>query len=386
MVKKLLIHLGFGINHICLLEYYKNISSFNILIVDQKPPKKLSQYVEYILTSSITETDIILKYVEKNFKDLEFLDVYPVSDLAIPSAVALLKKFSPKYRNIDSLLKMADKDKCHEEFFNLGIKYPKELPIDNAELILRSKNKKFISKPKLSTDSYGIELISISEFNQKKKYFIEKKDELIFQEFIEGKLFNIDIYVMNGIFKILSFNYRLPSKISPFLSGLTIQSSPNYFLNIEKLEKVISKIIKGFSYEDGPLTIDLIKKTNGEYYILEISPFFHKPWLNCLRTNHSPLLNLIINPISNINIINGMEIDKLLSFEWVIYYKENFNILQIEEALIPISISLSSDYEERLKDGSYSSSEQEILCSLKGLINQSDINQLKSIYKKFKND
>tara|TARA_B100000886_G_scaffold335824_1_gene293555 strand:+ start:59563 stop:60723 length:1161 start_codon:yes stop_codon:yes gene_type:complete len=386
MVKKLLIHLGFGINHICLLEYYKNISSFNILIVDQKPPKELSKYVDYVLTSSIKETELILKYVEKNFKNLEFLDVYPVSDLAIPCAVALLKKFSPKYRNIDSILKMADKYKCYEKFFNLGIKYPKDFPIDKAELILSSKNKKFISKPKLSTDSYGIELISISKFNQKKKYLIEKKDELIFQEFIEGKLFNVDIYVMNGIFKILSVNYRLPSKVSPYLSGLTIQSKPNYFLNIEKLEKVISKIINGFSYRDGPLTIDLIKNTNGKYYILEISPFFHKPWLNCLRTNHSPLLNIMINPISNKNFIRSVETDKLLSFEWVIYYKENFNILQIEKALIPISISLCSDYEERLKEGSYSSSEQQISCSLKGLINPSNINQLKSIYKKFKDD
>ena len=72
---------------------------------------------------------------------------------------------------------------------------PKYYLINKLPNFEELSDKKFILKPKNANDSKGISLVSYEEINSKAKILAENGYDPMCQEYLEGKLLNVDVLV-----------------------------------------------------------------------------------------------------------------------------------------------------------------------------------------------
>lgn len=385
MSNNLWIHVGAGINlYPVVHEICKNTKHHNVLLIDKNPVKEYNQLDVSILKTSINDDKGIAKYVSHLHQNLKLIGCYPVSDNAIPAVCAIYEifNFMPNVRRALRILR--NKARTCQEFKYASISIPRTVNTYHEVEKLFNSGKPLIFKPINATDSFGIKYIeSIHGLKNEIISEIENKNGLI-QEFIDGELINLDFFIQDFEPILQSVNQRIQSHRAKYLTTLTIQGEDSSFPFIEEIKNSLKIFSKKIGYQKGALTIDIIKRED-KYFALEASPFYHKPWLNILRTKMYNRLPFLFQDNNNINIRIYNEEQVLYAFELLLIDPSLINNPKFWEDLTQVCITFRSDHKRRLKDQSLksSSSHFSIYASVKGTIlkkNLLDLAQLHSLY------
>lgn len=365
-----MVHLGCGTSSLLPMSAYNN-SLIKLIVVDINPSDELKKIAAEVIELSVEETGKILQSLTGLSARYEIIGAYPVADYANLTCAAINTKFSGFLANSEAIKKMADKVLSYQVMQGEGIRTPETYLIDtqkkinaNQFLFKKHSDSQFIIKPRYGHDSKDTCLIQLSQVTD---FFLEglPKNEYLLQEYISGELFNIDYLILKNQVMVLSINKRFQSKLNRVRTVFTIQGNLDYDLS-SKAQEIGEMVSKGFDYQNGPMTIDLIKDSFGNIYILEASPFFHKPWLNFFRGTISPFMAVAEAYLfKNFPLVANdfLKYDELLGYELIKYADEPIN--DLSKFLIKHSIRSFTD------DGWKKSNSSKISSAMLGVVKSS---------------
>ena len=373
----LFIHLGFGSNYYKLASFYQSNPDLDILIVDRNPPDFLRSFPFGIVVSSVSSLDAFDSIIKPLLHLYEKVVVYPIADYAIP---LLLKIYTYTGRSLDELTPISaliDKNHTSSLLSASNVLVPEQV-----EYSINDGPKSFpcIVKPFSQTDSRGVFLVDHLNFKSVFSLFKNNNESFLCQEYIQGDLYNLDFYISESGPLIVSLNHQIPSRSNEFIPGLDIQYSPfvHNVLSRSDILNLVNEVTNALSLVSGPYTLDFILSPSGHIYTLEVSPFFHRPWLNIIRTGASPVFDLMISPLLSSSSVFPSYYDDLeiASFDFNISSKNlpSVSILMDELSSYCASLSLVSTGREIPKDDL--SNTDLSLYTIKGRINAHDTSHL----------
>lgn len=213
-----------------------------------------------------------------------------------------LKLFSEnidKFTNNNINVVISDKDIIQDTFDKLDFyeKYKEEISLVNTwgnydEVIKKIKNNALqfplFCKDRYGSGSSGISKISSIEELEKYKNDVGK----IFQEYIEGQEYGVDIYIDMISKQIVSIfiKHKLGMRAGETDKAISIYS--------EDIIKEVIKIqnIKGLK---GPIDVDVFKDKDGKLFINEINPRFGGGYPHAYNCGIN-FISMIVNNLRNI--------------------------------------------------------------------------------------
>lgn len=236
----------------------------NVIIIDQKEHYQRNTH-NYILQISIFDTDRIIRILKDKTLPRNTM-IVPVADYAINAAYEIAKFLSLEpydYRFMSSKL--------------LSFDFLKQIGVVTVPLVEFdeiSQKEYYIVNPLFSSESIGI----------KKVLGIDIKRQMlknhIITKYIPGQLINVDLTFnkFDGILEKGDIYLRYnDNKLRTIITKNIFEDDHFEIL----LKHIIAKLEIGLKGYHGRLTLDMIW-TGSEIYVIEISPFHHKPWMQKL--------------------------------------------------------------------------------------------------------
>ena len=386
MNEKLWIHVGAGLNHFPVIEdISKHLSEKKLVLIDRNPLQEYAKLDVQVLNSSIYDIEKISGEIANLSRSYGLIGCYPVSDNAIPAICNIYKIFNHK-PNIRRALKiLKNKAATYKHFALSGLPIPSTIYRQSDINQMQSSSKQYIFKPNEGSDSYGIKRIyNLSNIEQRVVSEVTNGIGII-QEIMKGDLYNIDFFIDNYEPIFQSINRRIQSHHSSFLTTLVIQEYKPRLSFFSKLRDSVAKFTKKIGYQEGALTLDMILDSD-KYFLLEASPFYHKPWLNILRAPMKCTLPFLFEDHSR---SDGNYLDRKINvhaFELLVLNPSTLNSSDFWDDLRRTCQNFKSDHKRRNKQLSLrgSSSRMPIYASIKGTIssdNSLNLIKLHSIYK-----
>lgn len=169
----------------------------------------------------------------------------------------------PCYISYETAQKVSNKELMKDTFVKNGVPTSKHIIISELdENKILGMNFPLIVKPVDSYSSRGVKKINdISEFSSAfdEAVMISRTNTAIVEEFVEGQELSVDVYVENGVAKILCVSSldKVPSN-GKFVIQRCVCPANISFKIMKMVEEAAQKIADAFNLTDTPMLIQLI--------------------------------------------------------------------------------------------------------------------------------
>ena len=248
---------------ILLWEQINKKENENIIVIDQNKLYVDNAKIK-LISISIFDISKILVLLRDVRLSRDFV-VRPVADYCIEVALQIENHFKDKVFDYSF---MASKKRTLKWLSENGIKCIQET----------SKSKSNFEETYILNSEFGHDSASIKKISQTKNKKISHNKLITI--FVSGILINFDLFLSgNGIdYEIVDIYRRFND--SNFRTTFT---KPNYNLNssVHLINNLCAKVTTSLLGYRGELTVDAIVYRDN-ITVIEISPFFHKPWLRMI--------------------------------------------------------------------------------------------------------
>ncbi|MGN9160327.1 ATP-grasp domain-containing protein [Clostridium sulfidigenes] len=262
-----------GYDQIALIKELKK-KNIRVILADyfENPPAK--DFADKHYQASTLDTDEIKKIAISENIDLI---TTACTDQALLTVAQVSEELGlPCYISYDIARNVTNKLYMKEKFTNAGIPTAKYRVIDKFDKELINEFKyPLVVKPVDCNSSKGvIKVFSDIKLNKavNEALSLSRSKTAIIEEFKEGKEVSVDVYIDNGVAKVLSITESTKSRINE--EGFTITQS-KYPANISDFQKkeigvIAQKISEEFNLINSPMLIQLILGED-EINVLEFS-------------------------------------------------------------------------------------------------------------------
>ena len=302
MSKNLLI-LGAGIESI---EGYLRAKKFNckIIAVDKNPKAPSLKYADKFVEASIHNYLEILQKIKKAKYRIDGVIAFgDVSLVAAKLSIYLKTNSIPvKSAKITSNKFLFKKEM--QKFFHIP-KFKKIKSLSQLKNLVSKDKTKYILKPVDNSGARGVILINKYTnldwaYAYSKKY--SKKNYLIVEEYVKGPQLSTEGIVFKGEYiHLCSFdrNYEFINKYKPFIienggSTPSLLGKKNY----NRINIILSKVVKKLNLKNGTLKGDLII-SNNKIYLIEVATRLSGGWLSSVTIPNSTGISIIDYVIKN---------------------------------------------------------------------------------------
>ena len=302
MSKNLLI-LGAGIESI---EGYLSAKKFNckIIAVDKNPKAPSLKYADKFIQASIHNFLEILQKIKKAKYRIDGVIAFgDVSLVAAKLSIYLKTNSIPvKSAKITSNKFLFKKEM--QKFFHIP-KFKKIKSLSQLKNLVSKDKTKYILKPVDNSGARGVILINKYTnldwaYAYSKKY--SKKNYLIAEEYVKGPQLSTEGIVFKGEYiHLCSFdrNYEFINKYKPFIienggSTPSLLGKKNY----NRINIILSKVVKKLNLKNGTLKGDLII-SNNKIYLIEVATRLSGGWLSSVTIPNSTGISIIDYVIKN---------------------------------------------------------------------------------------
>ena len=264
--------LGGTNDHIELAQKLRKLNFF-IIIIDYLPNPIARSEADLFINESITDKDKVLEIAKKN--KISFISSICSEAGMVTSAYVSDRLKIPTLVNYESIKLCTNKLLMKDLLLQSKILTPRIFDLKKIKTKKDFNLFPLVIKPVDSNSSKGISKIDNFNFLDKgvelaKKY--SKQNKIIIEEYIKGREFSVDGYIINKKFYLLCISELKKIKNK---NHFTINECA-YVDNIgrkifEKMTVSAQKIIKNFNLHNGPLLMQGIVKDD-DFFVLEFSP------------------------------------------------------------------------------------------------------------------
>ena len=127
----------------------------------------------------------------------------------------------------------------------------------------------------MGSGSRGVKKVSdlkAFDFKNYSKKYLKKNEEIIVQQYVNGKEITVDGFVLNGKFHLLAYSEEKNDNIKNQNFSYELIFSPSWFNEKHKLKisKNCSKIIELIGYKNGPVHFEFILD-EPDFYLIDFS-------------------------------------------------------------------------------------------------------------------
>ena len=274
-MKKIMILAG-GNDQAALMEelrrYFKG--DVELILLDMDRNVKALPYADRFLQISTMDRDAVLKVAQEEKIDyiLTACGDQPLSTMAYVSAQMGL----PCYLTEEEVRDLTNKIYMKQKMVENGIPTAKHFYVDANTKDIDISHLQFplIVKPVDSNGSKGVKKVmkesELKPLLEEALHYSISKNAII-EEFKEGTELSVDVYVENGVAKLLSITTS--NKIKENKDSFTILQSeypPKVDYSEDRVREIAQKIADVFGLKDTPLLVQMIVG-NGEYNVVEFS-------------------------------------------------------------------------------------------------------------------
>ena len=248
----------------------------NIISFDQNKKAEGFKYSDICYQCDINNIEFILKKIHKNKIKISGAICF-CSEVGMNSVNIIRNRMNLPCKNnlYDNLInKIEQKKAWNKNFLPITKKWNYFSNINESLIYAKSLKKPFIIKPSDSSGSRGVTKIS-NNYNIKKSlinaFNYSNNSKIIIEDFLYGKEFAIEIFVINKIVKILSISEKKKIKHT----NLTVANeyfTPNLSpLLVSKINKITRKAINALQYNNGPGHLEIVINKNKDLFLLEFA-------------------------------------------------------------------------------------------------------------------
>tara|TARA_B100001173_G_scaffold309028_1_gene320531 strand:+ start:7158 stop:8351 length:1194 start_codon:yes stop_codon:yes gene_type:complete len=196
------------------------------------------------------------------------------SDVSSETVSYLVEELNLHGTNMELAKNFKDKYYYYSLFDNNSIKVPYFFKPN--ELYNKNLYSQFhIIKPSMGSGSRGVKKVSdlkAFDFKNYSKKYLKKNEEIIVQQYVNGKEITVDGFVLNGKFHLLAYSEEKNDNIKNQNFSYELIFSPSWFNEKHKLQisKNCSKIIELIGYKNGPVHFEFILD-EPDFYLIDFS-------------------------------------------------------------------------------------------------------------------
>lgn len=230
------------------------------------------EIADYFYPISITDK-------EKIFEVLNAMEVHGVcsiaSDLAMPTVNYLAQKLNLKGNSQECTILTTNKYEMRKKLKEEGLPIPEyQLIKEKRDIDYNKTDFPIIVKPIDRSGSRGIQkVMNIEELdeaikNAKEVSFIEN---ILIEEYIEGKEYSIEAISQNGVHKILQITEKFTSGSPNFIEGAHLSPARIDMDTGKRISQIIEKSLEVLKVENGASHSEIKISPNGDIKIIEIA-------------------------------------------------------------------------------------------------------------------
>ena len=248
-----------GIAQISLMEYLKS-KGITVVLADMNEKVTGRKYCDIFYPVSVLDRDAVKEVAIKEKAD--FL-ITVCADQVLEVVAQISEELSlPCYIDADTATNVSKKSFMKDIFIKNGVPTSKYVILENLDFVkIGQLEFPIIVKPVDSYSSRGVKkVLNYDElgvaFEEAKN--ISREGKVVVEEFVEGEEVTVDVYVENGVAKILTTSNSDKVKGEGFVIHRT-RNPANISADIlEKIKDTAQKIATGFGLKDSPMLIQLI--------------------------------------------------------------------------------------------------------------------------------
>ena len=131
-----------------------------------------------------------------------------------------------------------------------------------------------IIKPADSSASRGVSFVKDKDEIKKaiqKAFLFSTKDEVLIEEYIQGKQFSVETISSKGIHKLVAITEEYLTKLPDIIETQQLIPARIDEITSNKIEKFINNILDSFSISYGASHIEIKENSDGELYLIELA-------------------------------------------------------------------------------------------------------------------
>ena len=273
-MKRNIIVLGGGYDQIGLIQSIRETDKdAYIILVDYFANPIAKSYADIHIQESTLDYDVVLALAKK-------YEIYKIITACTDQALLTMAYVSeelgiPCYISYKQALELTNKLYMKEKMVRDSIPTSKHLCVKEGDHVDTSGLRfPLVVKPVDANSSKGITKITkVEELDNAmaEAYSYSKTKVAIVEEFVEGEELSVDVFVENGVAKLLSVSTSL--KVKSNFKNFTILHSefpPTIPYDPEVITCIAQQIADSFSLKDAPLLIQMIVG-NGIYSVIDFS-------------------------------------------------------------------------------------------------------------------
>lgn len=274
-MKKIAMVLGAGRGQVPIIDLCHKYG-WETVVVSPKgnyPGFAVSEYSAY---ADVRDKETVLEIAQKYNVQLVLSDQL---DEAVPTAAYVSERMNLRGIPYDVALKFRNKVIMKEEAQKLGVKTAKFFVINNKEdayAHLSEMNFPVVIKPSDSSASRGITKVYCeADVTDSIDYALQysRNQEIIIEEYIEGALFSVDAFTMNGKVTNLDIGYARNFELDDkFITKEIINVNAEDAVLDPMAKAVLDTnkcLIEGFGYPFGISHAEYVVNEKGEVYLIE---------------------------------------------------------------------------------------------------------------------
>lgn len=248
-----------GIPQIALMEYLKS-KEITVILADMNEKVAGRKYCDIFYPVSVLDKDAVKAIAAK--ENVDFL-ITVCADQVLEVVAQISGELGlPCYIDAATATNVSKKSYMKNIFIKNGVPTSKHIILEELDLE-KTKELEFpiIVKPVDSYSSRGVK--KVLNNNELKVAFEEAKNisregKVVVEEFVEGEEVTVDVYVENGVAKILTTSNSDKVKGEGFVIHRTRNPANISEDILEKIKDTAQRIATGFGLKDSPMLIQLI--------------------------------------------------------------------------------------------------------------------------------
>lgn len=288
---KAIIHIGAGELQVDTINVAKSLNLY-VIATDINKNAVAKTYADEFHCISSTDDEGLLALAFESQKKFEIIGAYGCNDLSVLPIAKINTFLGLKTASVNSCKISLDKSESKKIWLKNNVLTPNAVKLFKNSLYKKEQfSFPLIVKPKDSCGSQGIESVySIDKLEESIKNAFKYSDEILLEDFIDGRHYDTIGVVWDGEFIPLGIGNRYFSQ-NPYHFPIWGHSPSD--LNDEQINQayVLTKVAAlSLGLDFTAVKADLIY-SKGKFYILEIAPRFHGDVFTSKMIPYSTSLN-----------------------------------------------------------------------------------------------
>jgi len=273
-MKKKILFVGGGEFQADGIRKAKELGYYSI-VIDGNPNAMSSEFAdEFYHIDIINREDVLKVAVDRKIDGIASI----ASEITMESMSYVATKLDlPGFKY--ELVQIAhDKKQYYQKFENASIPVPYTVAYNNNSVLSVLKEKSsYIIKPSKGSGSRGVKKtsdISSFDFLKYKTENLQHDEEILIQEFIEGKELTVDGFIQDGKFFMLAVSEEMNDKAKGHTFSSELIFPPVWISEgqTDRISELCNNVVKSLDIkDDGPMHLELIYSPQDVFYIIDFS-------------------------------------------------------------------------------------------------------------------